>query len=217
MSALDTGAGALGRGAGRDPPARARLARLAEEQAALRRVATLVARATPPEEVFAAVAEEVGQLLRVELAILGRYEPGRTATTVKAVTAWGPASEGYPVGSRQPLDGHNLSTLVFETGRPARIDRYGDSSSSPLGAAARERGISSAVGTPIIVEGRLWGLIFVGSTREQPLPPGTEARLASFTELVATAIANTESRAALARLAEEQAALRRMATLVARG
>ena len=217
MSALDTGAGALGRGAGRDPPARARLARLAEEQAALRRVATLVARATPPEEVFAAVAEEVGQLLRVELAILGRYEPGRTATTVKAVTAWGPASEGYPVGSRRPLDGHNLSTLVFETGRPARIDRYGDSSSSSLGAAARERGISSAVGTPIIVEGHLWGLIFVGSTGEQPLPPGTEARLASFTELVAAAIANTESRAALARLAEEQAALRRMATLVARG
>ena len=205
---------ATGGRAGRDPPDQARLRQLAEEQAALRRVATLVARGAAPEEVFTAVAEEVGQLLRVELATLFRYEPDRTATSV---TTWGPAGEDLPVGIRWPLEGHNVTTLVFETGRPARIDRYADSSSGPLGAAVRETGIRSAVGTPIIVEGRLWGVIFAGSTLEQPLPPDTEARLASFTELVATAIANAESRAALARLAEEQAALRRVATLVARG
>ena len=162
---------------------------------------------------FAAVAAEVGQLFRVELAALCRYEPGRMWTPV---TTWGPAGKNLPVGIRWPLEGHNISTLVFETGRPARIDRYADSSSGPVSAAAREGGIRSAVGTPVMVEGRLWGVIFAGSTLEQPLPPDTEARLASFTELVATAIANTESRAALARLAEEQAALRRVATLVAR-
>jgi signal transduction histidine kinase len=196
----------------RDPPDQARLRQLADEQAALRRVATLVARATPPEAVFAAVAEEVGQLFHVELASLFRYEPGRTATSV---TIWGPAGKDSAVGNRWPLGGHNVSTLVFETGRPARIDRYADSSSGPGGATARERGIRSAVGTPVIVEGRLWGVIFAGSTLEQPLPPDTETRLVSFTELVAAAIANTDSRAALARLAEEQAALRRVATLVA--
>ena len=199
---------------GSDPPDQARLGQLAQEQAALRRVATLVAQATPPEEVFAAVVAEVGQLFRVELAILFRYETGRTATSV---AAWGPAAENLPVGIRLPLEGRNLSTLVFETGRPARIDRYADSSSGPIGAAIRGTGIRSAVGTPVIVEGSLWGAIFAGSTLEQPLPPDTEARLASFTELVATAIANTESRAALTRLAEEQAALRRVATLVAQG
>jgi GAF domain-containing protein len=85
---------------GRDPPDQARLGQLAEEQAALRRVATLVARATPPEEVFAAVAEEVGQLFRVELAALFRYEPGRTAIPV---TTWGPAAKSLPVGIRWPL------------------------------------------------------------------------------------------------------------------
>jgi hypothetical protein len=169
-------------------------------------------RANPPEAVFAAVAEEVGQLFRVELATLFRYEPGRTATSV---TTWGPASANLPVGGRWPLEGHNVTTLVFETGRPVRIDRYADRSSGPLGAAVRETGIRSAVGTPVIVEGRLWGVTFTASTLDQPLPPDTETRLASFTELVATAIANTESRAALARLAEEQAALRRVATLVA--
>jgi GAF domain-containing protein len=198
---------------GRDPPDQVRLGQLADEQAALRRVATLVAQATPPEEVFAAVAEEVGQLFRVELATLNRYEPDRTATPV---TTWGSADENLSVGVRWPLGGHNLTTLVFETGRPARIDRYADSSSGPFSAPPRDSGIRSAVGTPIIVEGRLWGMIFAGSTLEQPLPPGTETRLASFTELLATAIANAESRAALARLAEEQAALRRVATLVAR-
>jgi signal transduction histidine kinase len=190
------------------------LRELADTQAALRRLATLVARGEPPEAVFAAVAEEVGQLLRVDLATMCRYEPDRTLTFV---ASWGSAGGRFPVGSRWPLGGYNVGTLVFETGRPARIDRYADSSSGPLGVAVQEGGIRSAVGTPILVEGRLWGAIVAGSILEQPLPADTEARLASFTELVATAIANAESRAALARLAEEQAALRRVATLVARG
>ena len=204
----------IGSGAYRDQTDPAQLAQLAEEQAALRRVATLVATGAPPEEAFAAVAEEAGRLLRVELATLFRYGPGRTATSV---TTWGPAGENLPVGVRWPLEGHNVTTLVFETGRPARIDRYADSSSGPLSAALRKTGIRSAVGTPLLVEGSLWGAIFAASTLEEPLPPAAEARLASFTELVATAIANTESRAALARLAAEQAALRRVATLVANG
>jgi signal transduction histidine kinase len=144
---------------------------------------------------------------------LARYEPDRTLTTV---AAWGAASVGFPVGSRRILEGNNLGTLVLETGRPARMDRYADAS-GPVGAAAQAAGLRSAVATPIIVEGRLWGLIAAGSILEQPMPADTEARLASFAELVATAIANAESRAALTRLAEEQAALRRVATLVARG
>jgi signal transduction histidine kinase len=194
--------------------AREELRELADTQAALRRLAMLVARGEPREAVFAAVAGEVGPLLRVDLATMCRYEPDRTLTFV---ASWGSAGERFPVGSRWPLEGHNLGTLVFETGRPARIDRYADSSSGSLGTAVRDAGIRSAAGTPIIVQGRLWGVIFAGSTLEQPLPADTEARLASFTELVATAIANAESRVALARLAEEQAALRRVATLVARG
>jgi signal transduction histidine kinase len=190
------------------------LAVLAEEQAALRRVATLVARGTRPEKVFAAVVEEVGRLLRADLASMGRYESDGTLTFV---AEWGKASEHFPVGSRRKLGGKNLGTIVFETGCSARIDNYADSSSGPIGVAAREAGINSSLATPIIVEGRLWGVISAGSMRKRTLPTNTEARLTSFTELVATAIANAESRAQLARLAEEQAALRRMATLVARG
>ena len=153
-------------------------------------MATLVAQGEPPEAVFAAVLEEVGQLLGVDLANMCRYESDRTGTPVGT---WGTAGKRFPVGSRWPLEGYNLGTLVFDTGRPARIDRYDDGFSGPLGAAAREGGIRSAAGTPIIVQGRLWGAIFAGSTREQPLPADTEARLASFTELVATAVANAES------------------------
>jgi signal transduction histidine kinase len=213
VNTLGADAGTPDGRAGRDPPSQARLGQLAQEQAALRRVATLVARGEPPEGVFAAVAEAVGQLLRVELANLLRYEPDRTETSV---AAWGMAREHFPVGSRWPLTGYNLSTLVFETSRPARVDGYADSSSGALSVVIRELGIRSAVGSPILVEGNLWGAILAGSTLEEPLPADTEARLASFTELVATAIANTNSRAALGRLAQEQAALRRVATLVAR-
>jgi GAF domain-containing protein len=190
------------------------LARLAEEQAALRRVATLVAGGTSPEEVFTAVTEEVGRLLPVDFAIMRRYEPDGTAT---AVAAWGTAIDRFPLGCRWIREGKNLPTIVFETGRPARIDDYADVSRPTGVTAAGERGVRSAVGTPIIVEGRLWGVVIAGSTIEQPMPADTEVRLASFTELLATSIANAESRAGLARLADQQAALRRVATLVARG
>ncbi|MCW2523551.1 MAG: domain S-box protein, partial [Frankiales bacterium] len=192
---------------------RAGLARLADEQAALRRMATLVARGVPAEEVFAAVTEAVGQLPGVDAARLARYEPDRTLT---AVAAWGRKTPVFPVGGRLALGGNNLSTLVFESGRPARVDSY-VGVSGPAGAAGRESGYRSSVGSPIVVERRLWGIVMVASTIEEQLPADTEARLASFTELLATAIANAESRADLARLAEEQAALRRVATLVARG
>jgi signal transduction histidine kinase len=171
------------------------LARLAEEQAALRRVATLVAHGVPPQEVFAAVTEEIGRVLPVDLASMCRYESDGALTFV---ASWGGATAHFPVGSRRALGGRNLGTIVFETGRSARIDKYADSSSGPIGVGAREAGINSSLATPIMVEGRVWGVIAAGSTLEQPLPADTEARLASFTELVATAIANAEARNELA-------------------
>jgi signal transduction histidine kinase len=173
---------------------RAGLARLADEQAQLRRVATLVARGVAPQELFGAVVQALGQLLPVDLANLCRYDPDRTQTFV---ATWGRPGKRFPLGSRWALGGKNLGTLVFETGRPARIDSYADAS-GPVNVIAREVDLRSAVGTPIFVEGHLWGMIGVGSSQEQPLPPDTEARLASFTELVVTAIANAESRSALA-------------------
>jgi PAS domain S-box-containing protein len=184
---------------------RADLRRLAEEQAALRRVATLVARGTQPEEVFAAVTHEVGELLSVDLVNLWRYESDGTVTFVTGV------GDRFRVGSRWPLDGQrNIATLMLETGGPARLDDYADAF-GPIAEGIREEGIRSVVGTPILVEGRLWGLIAAGSRQEQPLPPDTEQRLASFTELVATAIANAQaqmelaaSRARIAAAADEE-------------
>ena len=186
---------------------------LADEHAALRRVATLVARGAPPEDVFAAVTEEVARVLGVEYAHLGRYEPDGTVTFVAAS---GTADGVLPVGTRLTLGGRNVTTLVFETGRPARLGSYADASGAPA-VAASERNVRTSVAVPIIAESRLWGVMVAGSTREQPLPADTEARLASFTELAATAISNAESRAGLARLVAEQAGLRRVATLAARG
>src|SRR3984885_10373786 len=180
--------------AGRDPPGQGLFRQLAEEQAALRRVATLVARGAAPEEVFAAVAEEVGQLLPVDLATMCRYDPDGALTFV---SQWGSVTARFPGGSRWILGGHNVGTLVFQTGRPAQVDYNAQSSSGALGVGIRAAGLRSAIGTPIIVESRLWGTISVASQREQPLPADTEARLVSFTELVATAIANADSRAEL--------------------
>ena len=190
--------------------AREELRTIADEQAALRRVATLVAQAAPPSAVFASVAEEVGRMLAVDGAAVRRYLADGTA---EILAQWSRRGEVIPVGPRaQPVRG-TVTATVRETRRPARVDRY----TEDAGGAAREIGIRSAVGVPITVEGELWGLIAVVSTSEEPPPPGTEERLSGFTELVATAIANAQARVELRTIADEQAALGRVATLVAQG
>ncbi|MFL5953116.1 MAG: GAF domain-containing protein [Gaiellaceae bacterium] len=192
---------------------REQLARLADEQSALRRVATLVAEGAPPTEVFEAVIGEVGRLGRADAAAISRYEADGTVTVLGE---WS-RSDGYArSGTRHARGTGTLVELIFDTGLPGRIDDYRDSSGS-LADAVSELGWRSAVGAPLVVEGRLWGVVGVASTTHQPLPPATERRLTEFAALVGTAIANTENRERLTRLAEEQAALRRVATLVARG
>jgi signal transduction histidine kinase len=165
------------------------LANLLEEQAALHRVATLVAEGTPPEKVFPAVNEEVARLLDVDGTRLMRYEADGTATFV---ASWGEPTI-TPAGTRITLDGRNIGSLVRSSGRPARIADYADAPGSAA-AIARDRGVRSAAGAPITVEGRLWGAMVAFSKADKPLPSGIELRLADFTDLVGTAIANTQAR-----------------------
>jgi signal transduction histidine kinase len=173
---------------------RAGLTRLAEEQAALRRVATLVARGAPAEELFAAVTKEAGQLLQTGQTTRIRYE---SAGTSNVVASWRRTGEAVPpIGARERLGGQNLTTIISRTRRLARIDNY-DDASGPVAVAARDAGFRSAAGAPIIVQGRLWGAMIACSVDEHPLPLDTEARLATFTELVATAISNAENLAEL--------------------
>jgi signal transduction histidine kinase len=194
--------------------ARVELGNFAEEQEALRRVAMLVARAAAPEEVFAAVAAEEGRLLGSDLTVMVRYDPDQMAT---AIGAWSCTNRPipFPTGTRERLGGHNVISLVHETGRPIRIDQYANAVDGPAEVAS-DWGIRAAIGAPITIDGRLWGAISMGFTPEEPPPPDIETRLAAFTELLATAIADMNARAALRAFAEEQAALRRVATLVAR-
>ena len=192
--------------------ARADLRQVAEEQAALRRVATRVARGEPPSAVFAAVAVEAGRVIpAADVALVGRYDPD---DAIELVGGWSRDGDPSFVGDRVALGGHNVSTLVFQTNHPARRDHIPDDS-TPASALARKWARSSA-GAPINVEGRLWGVMIVGGADEDALPAGTEDRLAQFSELVATAIGNAEAREELRRVADEQAALRRVATVVAR-
>jgi signal transduction histidine kinase len=189
---------------------------LADHQAALRRVATLVARGIVPSELFCAVAEELARCLGTyHHAVLFRYESESTGVLLAA----GHGDSGLkaaPVGQRFSLEGESVAAQVARTCRAARMDSYEHASGS-VAASFRDLGLRSAVGAPIIVDGDLWGAAIVGSTKPAPLPPDTEARVGDFTDLVATAIANAQTRADLAVLAEQQTALRRVATLVARG
>jgi len=199
---------------------RDRLNALAEQQAALRRVATLVAEGASPSDVLDAVAEEMGQCLKVAGAAVSRYEDD-TVAMVAVAPVPPEVKDMVPLGKRFPLEGDNVHTRVIRTGRAARMDNHKDAT----GAGAeqmRELGVQSIVAVPILVRSRVWGAATAGSVGD-PMPSDTETRMSDFADLVATAIANAAARAELQAsrdrlgvLAAQQAALRRVATLVAR-
>ena len=166
---------------------RQELRTIAQEQAALGRVATLVAQGEAPGAVVAAVAEQVGHLLNTDDALVARFEPDASVTIV---ASWSATGEPLPVGHRRHVEpGDGVTPVVRETHQPARIDSQT--------AYYSELGVESAVAAPITVEGRLWGVIGVALRGPMPAPSDTEERLAAFTGLVASAIANAESKAQL--------------------
>jgi GAF domain-containing protein len=194
--------------------ARAEVHRLADEQAALRRVAVLVAQQPSPSEVFTAVTQAVGQLLGADVAAPHVFQGDGAGMTI---AGWsGDGGPIPPVGSRFPLIGDSVAARIFETGAPARIDSYAEAEGEGANLARRLR-LGSTVGAPILVEGKLWGALLAAIRGVEPYAEDAETRIAAFTELVATAIANAEARDELERVAAEQSALRRVATLVAQG
>jgi signal transduction histidine kinase len=173
------------------PRPRDELSMLADEQAALRRLATAVAQNVPPAEIFTAVAEEIGPLVGADDSAVVRFEPDRTGTVVAGAGKW-----THELGDalRFELDDHLATTAVFRTGRSARVDeRDYTGVAGPIAAYLRGVGNRSAVASPIVVQDHLWGAV-VASTKREPLPADTEERMANFAELVGIVIANAESR-----------------------
>lgn len=171
-----------------------RSARLSEEQAALRRVATLVARSVPPSEVFEAVTREVGLLCGADLARMEHFEEDGT---VIGVAVWSRAPVELAVGTRLNLDGPSIARDAQRSGGPVRVKSF----AGATGAIAQEAlalGIRSSVGCPIVVAGHLWGVIAASRKTDVPFPDDTESQLTSFTELIVTSIENAESRVRLA-------------------
>jgi len=194
--------------------ARAAQRKLADEQAALKRVASLVARGAESSEIFDAVCLEAGKLVGAQGVNLWEYTADGRGVVV--ASGWRARLDDLPRGVEFPLAPDTAIGQIRQTGRPARIDRYEDSSSE-LASRVQSFGVRSSLGAPVIVDGKLWGALAAGTGEDEPLPVGTEDRLARFTDLVATAISNADARNGLRTAAAEQAALRRVATLVARG
>ena len=192
--------------------ARDEITALAAEQAALRRVATVVASEPSEPELMAVVTEEAGRLLGAQTANMIRYEAG-DQFTVRG--SWndptGRPAEPAPI---MKLDGQTITSVVKREGKPVRLDTYEDLPGE-LSEWLRSLGIQSSVAAPITVVGRLWGAMIASKMNEEPFPPGAEERLGRFADLAAQAIVNAQARDEITSLAAEQAALRRVATLVA--
>ena len=163
---------------------------LADEQAALRRIATLVAGEAPPSSVFERVTEEVARLLHAQSASVLRYEADGHATVVGS---WRDAGlVGMPLGSALDLDGDSVVARVYRSGDPERIDDYDDAPGA-LAEHLRSLGYRSSVAAPLFVAGRLWGVLVASMTRSERLPAGSERRLMDFAELVAQALSNADA------------------------
>jgi signal transduction histidine kinase len=164
---------------------------LLDEQAALRRVATLVAGTSDPRQVFATVTEEVGRLLGAHTANMVRYRHDGTADVIGG---WNePGVPSVQVGTRLQLDGDTLAPKICRTGQPERVDDY-EGITGSLAERLRALGIRSGVGAPIVFNGELWGAVVVSSVEVRGFATGEEHRIAAFTELVAQALANAEAR-----------------------
>ena len=163
-------------------------ARLAEEQTALRRVATLVAQGAEPSRLFAVVAEQVARVLGVPFASVVRFEDEGTVVQRASYAGRGVV---LPSDKRWPLEGTGALAQVRAHGKPARLEDF-SGMEGEFAEYVRRVGIRSTVAVPIVVAGRMWGAMVVSAT-ESALPADTEARLTDFTELLATAIANSES------------------------
>jgi signal transduction histidine kinase len=165
---------------------------LARQQAAIRRVATLVARGAEPTEVYPVVVAEVARGLEVEHVTLVRYESDQCMV----LAALGSEDRAkLLVGERFPPDGTSVSALILRTGKPSRMDDYG--ADSAIATRMRDFGLRSAVGAPVTVDGQVRGALIVGTADAEPLPPDTEALVCDFTDLVSTAILNFENRTEL--------------------
>jgi hypothetical protein len=165
--------------------------RLVAEQAAARRVGTLVARGVEPTELASVVAEEMRQFVGASTAGLWRFETSDEITLFGAAAA-NPAALAYalaswPLGTRTSIEGNTLATRVHRTRLPARIDSY-DNLAGEIATRVREVGIRAAVGVPIIVDGSILGLAAVGSVEPGPMPADTEVRIGRFADLIGTAL-----------------------------
>jgi PAS domain S-box-containing protein len=169
---------------------------LADEQAALRRVATAVAAELEPAQLFALITEEIGRLLGVGSSYVLRYDDD--SQTAEVIGAWADDGvERMPNGTTVPLDGDTVVPTVWRTGRPARVASF-DGMEGELAALLRARGLYGSLGAPVTVAGRLWGAMVLSQTTPEPLAPGTEDRLVNFAELAGQAIANAAAREELA-------------------
>jgi signal transduction histidine kinase len=163
---------------------------LADEQAALRRVATLVATGVPAARLFERVTEEVARLLAMPGASVLRYDGTRTATVVAGWSEDGLLS--LPLASTVDLDGDTVVARVLRSGSPQRVERYQDTS-GPLAETLQRSGYRAAVAAPVTVDGRLWGALAAATRSDEPLPKGIEQRLCDFADLVAQALANADA------------------------
>ncbi|MCY1137135.1 GAF domain-containing protein [Actinoplanes sp. Pm04-4] len=192
---------------------REQVERLADEQAALRRVATLVAAGAQPEQVWESVVSEVGVLCGASRTGLIRYV---SADAIAVLALWADEGDHEEVAARWPMAGGSLSARVAAERTVVRIDDWSEVDGEIAATIRETMSVGASIMAPVFSDHELWGGLVVHSAAGESPADDTERRLVAFADLVSTAIAGAEARTQARRLADEQSAIRRVATLTAR-
>lgn len=166
-----------------------------DERDALMKVAAAAAGATGLEELLELTSDAACQAMGAASFSISRWErAGNVTRTLVNAGALGPGEERLPGDETYPLEEHPTVERLLRTAMPYH-NAIDDPDADPHAVALlRKLHKESDIGVPIVVEGEVWGEVWVSTSPGAPRFRGSDVR---FLEAIAGQLAGVVARGEL--------------------